>query len=319
MTRLSETIATLLLGNILCFTFLRLLPGDPAVAMYGEQFLRLSEADQQRITENLGLHEPIYSQYMKWLGSVLHGDFGHSYRTGEQVSTIIARAVGPTILLMLAATLLILVISISLGILSGLKRHSAIDHAITLGSFVFMSIPTFWFAIMLMLVFSVHLGILPSSGIGKGGLLDWLKHLVMPATVLALSHIGYYIRILRNHLALTINKDFIWAMRVRGLSTAAILWRHLLPNVSVPFLSYVGMSFTLTLGGSVVIESIFSWPGLGRLTLDSAIGHDYPVIMAALLLTLSTVVFGSFLIDLVCAWIDPRVRKSILHKEVTSR
>ncbi|GKV56873.1 ABC transporter permease [Sporosarcina sp. NCCP-2222] len=319
VTRLTETIATLLLGSLLCFALIRLLPGDPAVAMYGEQFLRLSEADQQRITENLGLHEPFPLQYAKWLGNTVQGDLGHSYSNGEPVKVIIGRAAGPTILLMLSATGMIVVISLVLGIITGLRRHSAIDHAVTIGSFFLMSIPTFWLALMLILVCSVYLGILPSSGIGHDGLLDGLKHLLMPSLVLALSHIGYYIRILRNHLALTVNKDFIWAMKVRGLPPKTIVFRHLLPNVSVPFVSYVGMSFTLTLGGSVVIESIFSWPGLGRLVLDSAIGHDYPVIMATILLTMSTVVIGSFLIDLVCAWMDPRIRRSIFTNEVIAK
>ncbi|MBU8880693.1 ABC transporter permease [Bacillus sp. FJAT-29790] len=315
VSRLCETTVVLLIGSMLCFAFIRMLPGDPAAAMYGDQIQKMSKADQIRIAENLGLNEPFYTQYSKWFMGVLHGEWGRSYITGEEVKTIIAHAIGPTMTLMLAAAVLTLILSLFLGVITGLRRYSLFDHAVTVTSFIFMSLPSFWFALMLMLFFSVYLGILPTSGMGQGGVGAWLKHLIMPAFVLGLSHIGYYIRILRNHIAVTQENEFVWALRARGISERAILWKHIFPNASLPYLSFMGMSLSLTFAGSVVVETLFSWPGLGRLSLKSALAHDYPVLLATILLSMSIVIIGSLIIDLICASIDPRMRQHLLKEE----
>ncbi|MFK2825370.1 ABC transporter permease [Bacillus sp. B190/17] len=314
ISRLLEAVVVLFIGSILCFAFIRMLPGDPAAAMYGDQLLKMSQADQIRIAENLGLNDPLYAQYAKWLIHVLQGEWGHSYSTGEEVKVMVAHAIEPTVVLMLASTAIILLLSLFFGIVTGLHRHSFLDHAVTIASFVLMSLPSFWFALMMMLFFSVYLGILPTSGIGTEGTGDWLQHLIMPSLVLALSHIGYYIRILRNHIAVTKEKEFVWALQARGISEKTILYKHLLPNASLPFLSFMGMSLSLTLAGSVVVETLFSWPGLGRLSLKSALAHDYPVVMATILLSMSVVIIGSLIIDLICAWIDPRTRGYLLKE-----
>ncbi|MBA9026842.1 ABC transporter permease [Peribacillus huizhouensis] len=315
VSRLSESIVVLLIGSILCFAFIRMLPGSPAAAMYGDQLQKMSKADQIRIAENLGLDEPIYTQYAKWFMGVLQGDWGRSYNTGEEVKMMIAHAVEPTIILMLAAAVITIVLSLFLGVITGLRRYSFFDHAVTVASFIFMSLPSFWFALMLMLFFSVYLGVLPTSGMGQGGIGDWLKHLIMPAFILGLSHIGYYIRILRNHIAVTQEKEFVWALQARGISKRTILWKHIFPNASIPYLSFMGMSLSLSLAGSVVVETLFSWPGLGRLSLKAALAHDYPVLLAAILLSMSIVIIGSFMVDLICAWIDPRLRRHLLKEE----
>ncbi|MED4206854.1 ABC transporter permease [Neobacillus mesonae] len=314
VSRFFEVIIVLFIGSILCFTFIRMLPGDPAAAMYGDQLQKMSQADQLRIAGNLGLDQPLYMQYGKWLLNVLQGEWGHSYTTGEDVKVMVANAVEPTVILMLFSTIIILVISLFFGILTGLSRYSVLDHAVTIVGFVLMSLPSFWLALMLILVFSVYLGILPTSGIGHEGIDDWLKHLIMPSVVLALAHIGYYIRILRNHIAVTKEKEFVWALQARGISKRRILYKHLLSNASLPFLSYMGMSLSLTLAGSVVVETLFSWPGLGRLSLKSALAHDYPVIMAVILLSMSVVIIGSFIIDLICLWLDPRMREQLVKE-----
>ncbi|MFJ5623373.1 ABC transporter permease [Peribacillus loiseleuriae] len=315
VSRFCEAMVVLLIGSILCFAFIRVLPGDPAAAMYGDQVQKMSQADKIRIAENLGLNEPLYTQYGKWFMGVLQGEWGRSYTTGEDVKTMIAHTIEPTIILIMASAVVTVVLSLFLGVITGLRRYSFLDHAITVASFIFMSIPSFWFALMLMLFFSVYLGMLPTAGMGQGGIGDWLKHLIMPAFVLGLSHIGYYIRILRNHVAVTQEKEFVWALRARGISEKTILWKHIFPNASLPYLSFMGMSLSLTLAGSVVVETLFSWPGLGRLSLKSALAHDYPVLMAVILLSMSIVILGSFVVDLICAWIDPRMRQHLLKEE----
>lgn len=315
VSRICEAVVVLLIGSILCFAFIRMLPGTPAAAMYGDQLQKMSKADQVRIAENLGLNDPLYTQYAKWFKSVLHGEWGRSYSTGEEVKVMIAHAIEPTLTLMLAAAVLTIGISLLLGVMTGLWRYSFFDYAVTVSSFIFMSLPSFWFALMLMLFFSVYLGLLPTSGMGEGGFSDSLKHLIMPALVLSLSHMGYYIRLLRNNIAVTQEKEFIWALRARGISEKTILWKHLFPNASLPYLNFMGMSLSLTFAGSVVVETLFSWPGLGRLSLKSALAHDYPVLLATILLSMSIVIIGSLIIDLICAWIDPKMRQNLLKEE----
>ena len=314
LKRLGDSLIVLLIGSMLCFAFIRLLPGDPAVAMYGDQIQKLSEADRARIIENLGLDEPLPLQYGKWLLNVLQGEWGYSSSTGEKAAIVVFRALQPTFVLMLSAQLLLIILSIVLGVLSGMRRHSLFDHMVTMVSFLLMSIPSFWFALMHMLFFSVFLGVLPTSGMGNDGWRDLFPHLLMPALILALSHIGYYIRLLRNHLAITKYSGFVLALKARGVPERKIIWNHLLPNAFVPFLSYSGVSLASSLAGSVVVETIFSWPGLGRLVLKSALEHDYPVLMAVILFIMVIVIAINLVIDLICGWLDPRFRRQLLEE-----
>ncbi|HZG71717.1 MAG TPA: ABC transporter permease [Chondromyces sp.] len=312
--RLGESLLVLFIGSMLCFAFIRLLPGDPAAAMYGDQLQKLSEADRIRIAENLGLDEPLHIQYGEWLSQVLQGEWGRSSSTGQDAAVLVVQALQPTFILMLSAHLMTFILAILFGVSSGLRRRSALDHAVTVASFFMMSIPPFWLALMMMLFFSVYLGVLPTSGMGEGGVFEQLRYLIMPSLVLALSHIGYYIRILRNHISLTKEAGFIFALKARGIPDRVILRNHLLPNALVPFLSYTGLSLAVSLAGSVVVETIFSWPGLGRLALKSALAHDYPVLLAALLLSMAFVILINLLVDVICAWIDPRMRSQLAEE-----
>lgn len=312
--RLVESIIILFIGSMLCFMFIRLLPGDPAAAMYGDQLQKMSEADRVRIIENLGLNEPLLNQYGKWLSQAFKGEWGQSLVSGENVVTIVVQSLRPTFMLMLSSHFIIFILAIVFGIISGFFRKSFIDQAITVVSFLFMSIPTFWLASMLMLFFSVSLGILPTSGMGEGEWGERLPYIIMPSLVLALSHVGYYIRLLRNHIATTKESGFVFALKARGIPEHKILFNHLLPHASIPFLSYTGMSIAVSLASSVVVETIFSWPGIGRLALKSAFAHDYPVLLAVIMLSMVFVITINFLVDLLCAWIDPRLR-TVFFKE----
>jgi len=289
-----------------------MLPGDPAAAIYGDQLQKLSEADRVRITENLGLKEPLPTQYVKWIRHVLKGEWGVSFVSGENAASVVVKSLQPTFLLMFSAHFLMFALAVFLGVTSGLRHRSIYDHAVTIISFIFMSIPSFWFAIILMMFFSVYLGVLPTSGMGEGG--GQLRYLIMPSLVLALSHAGYFIRLLRNHIAITKETGFVYALRARGISEWTILKNHLLPNASVPLLSYTGMSLAVALAGSVVVETIFSWPGMGRLALKSALAHDYPVLLAVILLSMVFVIIVNLFVDIICAWIDPRLRNQLLEE-----
>ncbi|PIC63794.1 ABC transporter permease [Sporosarcina sp. P13] len=308
--RIVESLFVLIIGSMLCFAFIRTLPGDPAAAMYGDQLQKLSDADRLRIIENLGLDESLPMQYVKWLGQVFQGEWGQSTISGVDAATVVAGSLQPTFLLLLSSQFLILLLAVVFGVSTGLKHRSLYDHVVTIISFIFLSIPPFWFALMLMIFFSVYLGILPTSGMGNGQ----IRYILLPSLVLALAHAGYFLRLIRNHIIITKNSGFIFALKARGFSEWSILKKHLLPNASIPLLSYTGISLAVSLASSVVVETIFSWPGLGRLALKSALAHDYPVLLAIIMLSMVFVILVNLLVDLLCAWIDPRLRNQVLEE-----
>lgn len=317
--RLFEATAVLFIVSIFIFFFVRLLPGSPAQALYGEQFLKMTKADQLRIEENLGLHEPLIVQYIKWLQGIFHGDFGHSYTTGVEVKTILLEAIGPTISLTIVAFFLTILLSMTIGIYTGLKRYSSFDYLTTIVSLIFMSLPSFWLALILLLLFSVHLQWFPSAGMGDGSLVDFLSHVFLPALVLTLAHIGYWIRLLRNHVTIATEKPFIRALTARGIPKQTVLFKHVLRNAALPFLSYMGVALSFMLSGSAVVETIFSWPGLGLLTMNAAMERDYPVIIATTLLCTFIVIIATFCSDLFSAWLDPRLRRNMLEQKENIR
>lgn len=212
--RVIESFFVLAIGSMLCFAFIRVLPGDPAAAMYGDQLQKLSDADRLRITENLGLDEPLSTQYAKWISQVFQGEWGQSTISGMDAASVVAGSLQPTFLLLLASQFLILIIAVFFGVSTGLQHRSLYDHAVTIISFVFLSIPPFWFALMLMIFFSVYLGVLPTSGIGNGE----IRYFILPSFVLALSHVGYFLRLIRNHIIMTKDSGFVFALKARGFS-----------------------------------------------------------------------------------------------------
>ena len=310
LKRIVQSLFVLIIGSMLCFGFVRVLPGDPAAAMYGDQLQKLSDTDRFRIAENLGLNEALPIQYTKWLGQIFQGEWGYSTISGMDAAAVVIQSLQPTFLLLLASQFLILLLAVFFGVSTGLRHRSFYDHAVTVISFIFLSIPPFWFALMLMIFFSVYLGILPTSGMGNGQ----LRYILLPALVLALSHAGYFLRLLRNHIIITKDSGFIFALKARGFSEWSILKNHLLPNTAIPILSYTGISLAVSLASSVVVETIFSWPGLGRLALKSALAHDYPVLLAIIMVSMVFVILVNLIVDLLCAWIDPRLRNQVLEE-----
>lgn len=310
LNRMIDSLFVLFIGSMLCFSFMRILPGDPAAALYGDQLQKLNDADRLRILDNLGFNEALPMQYIKWIGQIFQGNWGYSTVSGTDAGLVVVASLQPTFLLLLSSQFLILILAILFGVSAGIKYRSLYDQAVTLISFIFLSIPSFWLALMLMVFFSVYLGMLPTSGMGDGQ----LRYLLLPSLVLALSHTGYYIRILRNHIVITKDSGFVFALRARGFSEWIILKNHLLPNVSIPFLSYAGISLAVSLASSVVVETIFSWPGLGRLALKSALAHDYPVLLAIIMISMLFVILINLIVDLLCAWIDPRLRSQVIEE-----
>jgi len=309
--RTLQSLVVIVLITVISFGLIHAAPGDPVMAIYGPRVQELSEEDRERIKENMGLNQPLVVQYGKWLQRMSKGDLGESLVTGRPVLDSIMERLPATVLLAGASALLILVLSLSLGVLTGLKRGSAIDHLTTVFSLIFISTPGFWLGLMLILIFGVGLKILPTAGMKTLGVefsvLDLLSHLILPAVVLSVSHLGYYIRFVRASFWEQYRMDYVWALRARGIQERAIIFKHVLKNSLLPYVNYLGVTLPVMLGGAVVVETVFAWPGLGQLSVQAAASRDYSMLMGCVLLAGILVVLGNFCADLVCMILDPRV------------
>lgn len=308
--RLIQAIPLLLGISVLSFIAMKAMPGGPLAGYLMNP--KVTPADVARLEHLWGLDQPIYIQYFKWLTSMLRGDWGWSYRTGLPVLETIMSRLPNTIVLMLWAYLVSLVIAIPLGIYSAVKRYSFIDYAGTIFAFIGIAIPSFWFGVMMQLVFSVKLHWLPSAGMMTVGeafnLWDRIQHLIMPVLVLGLIDIASWSRYMRSSMLETINQDYIRTARSKGLSEKVVIFRHALRNALIPIVTMLGLALPAIFGGAVITEQIFAWPGMGFLFVGSVSSRDYPILMASLMLTATTVVFGNLLADLAYGFLDPRIR-----------
>lgn len=321
INRVLQSAVVLFIISMMAFTLIHIAPGDPIDALYGPVAIqKMRVEDKERIRANLGLDKPIPVQYAKWSQGVLKGDWGNSYISGRPVASSIIERIPATILLAATSSVIILLVSIILGVYTGLYRNSVGDHLVTITSLVLVSTPGFWLSLMLILIFSVILGWLPSAGISTTGasfsLVDTLKHLILPAVVLALSHIGYYIRFIRSSIWEQMKMDYVLALRARGIKEKTIIYKHVLKNSLLPFVNYLGVTIPVMLSGAVVIEQIFAWPGLGQLSVNAAIQKDYSLLMGTILFAGFLVVLGNLLADIISMLLDPRVAAGQLAKEV---
>jgi peptide/nickel transport system permease protein len=292
------------------FVLMRLAPGGP-MAIYAQN-PNMSEADMRRIEHILGLDQPIHIQYLKWATGMSTGNLGYSYRTGRAVGEVILERVPATVQLMGCAYLIAIGFGVITGIVSAVRRHSVFDYCATTGAMVGLSVPTFWFGLMVIIVFAAMLHWIPSGGIATLGapfsLQDRFVHLVGPAAVLGLWMTATWSRYTRSSVLEVIGQDYIRTARAKGLPSRTVLWRHTLRNALIPLITLGGLEFRNLFGGALVTETVFSWPGIGRLYLDSLNYQDYAVILGLLLATSVVVLVGSLLADLLYAVVDPRVR-----------
>ena len=296
---------------------MQLAPGDP-LDMYLEP-QRQMEVDPEVIEllrQKYGLDQPIHVQYGRWLGNVLQGDFGESFRHRRPVSELLTEAIPYTLQLTLLAVLLDALVGISLGVISAVKQYSLWDKAITLGSLIIYAIPGFWLALMLVLVFSVHLGWFPTSQTRSidyeflstwGKISDRLWHLALPVFLMGVTSAAGTARYMRNKLLEVLNEEYVIAARARGFTERVVILRHALRNALIPIITIYGLSLPFLLGGATIIETIFAWPGMGRLAVGAVGGRDYPLIMATTLIAAALTLLGNLLADITYAWADPRV------------
>ncbi len=304
-----QNVLLLWLVSMIGFAVLYLAPGGPLA-----QFALvpgMSQAELARIAEQMGLNRPIPEQYWEWFTRLLSGDWGHSYRDGQPVIGIIGSHLGATIELMGTSTVIAVIVGIWVGVLGAIRRYSLFDYLATVGAMIALSIPTFWFGLVTIYVFSVKLAILPAGNrytIGNGSFLDHLHHLIAPSLVLGLVTVALWSRYMRSSMLDVINQDYIRTARAKGLPERAVLFRHAIRNALLPMITVAGLQLPTLLSGALVTETIFTWPGMGRLFLDSLSYRDYPVVMGVLVLSAVLVLVGNMLADILYAVADPRIR-----------
>ncbi len=308
LRRLLHTVPLLLLISLMVFALIHAVPGGPLSLYLSNPNVR--PEDIERLRTALGLDRPLWLQYVSWLWAFVRGDWGYSYSDGRLVLDRIVERVPATVELMVTAIIVATAAAIPVGLLSAVRRHGWFDRAATALSFAGISLPAFWFGLILQLVFAVALGWLPSAGretLSGGDLVDRLRHLLLPATVLAFLHAAAWSRYLRASTIHVLRQPFISAARARGLPPGSLLLRHVLRNAILPLVTVVMLDAALMVSGAVVTESVFAWPGLGSLFTEALARRDYTVLMAFLMLTSSGIVLLNLGADLLYRIVDPRV------------
>lgn len=310
-SRIAQAILLMVLVSLVSFTLLRLTPGDPAVTLYGSD---ATSEDLAQVRERWGLDAPLYLQYLRWLANAAQGDLGRSYVDGRPVLAVVSERIPATLLLAGTALALATLVGVTLGVVSALQRSSWPDHLSMLLATSLYSTPSFWLGVLLILLFSMALGWLPSGGMrmpgGEYTPGDLIRHLALPAIALAARDIGRFARLTRSAMLEVLYQDYMRTATAKGLSPDVIATRHALRNALLPILTLLGMAVPGLLSGTVVIETVFGWPGMGRLVIESALERNYPVIMGELLIVALLAVIGSLLADLAYAVADPRIGRA---------
>ena len=300
----------LLLGvSLILFGVLHLAPGGP-LDVYADNPSVTQEALAQ-MKEAFGLNKPLPVQYVSWVWAFFQGEWGFSIRTAQPVVQEVLDRIPATLMLSCSAFVLALLIAIPLGVLSATRRYSGLDYFITLLSFLGISMPVFWLALMLQLLLSVQLHWLPSAGmqtIGDGSFPDLLKHLALPTFILAFASVAGWSRYMRASMVEVMNQDYVRTARAKGVSARRVTYAHAFRNALIPVVTVVALDFASILSGAVITETIFAWPGIGRLFIDSMNGRDYPVLLAILMIGSFALIVSNLLADLAYAAIDPRIR-----------
>jgi peptide/nickel transport system permease protein len=307
--RLTQAVPLLLLISITTFLVIHLAPGGPTT-VYAHNSV-VTGANLALLRKNMGLDEPVALQYAKWLTSLLRGDWGYSYADGRPVLTVILERVPATLLLVGAATAISLALALPLGLLAAVHQYSKLDHLLTIGSFFTWAMPVFWLALMAKSFLSIHLRLFPVAGMhatDADDVLDLLHHLVLPALVLGLSSLVSWSRYLRSSLLEELHQPYVLTARAKGNSERGALLRHAFRNASMPLVTVVGLDIPYFFTGAVVTETIFAWPGMGRLFFDSLGARDYPVLMGLLMITATLIILGNLVADLLYTALDPRIR-----------
>jgi peptide/nickel transport system permease protein len=310
LKRLMQSIPLLIGVSIIGFAMMHLSPGGP-LAVYTLN-PTITAQDIERIKHVFGLDQPIYIQYLKWAWGMFTGNWGTTFFGGRPVLDVIMERVPATFLLMGSGMAVAMLIGMLIGILGAVKRYSIFDYLATTGAMVALSFPTFWFGLMTIFIFALKLGWLPSGGMytlgGDEGILDLITHLILPTLVLALVLVAQWSRYTRSSFLEVIHQDYIRTAKSKGLGSGRILFRHAFPNAVAPLIALAGVQLPWLFSGALVTETIFGWPGMGRLFVDALTMKEYPVLMGLIMVTAMAVIIGNLLADVINALIDPRIR-----------
>ncbi len=306
--RLLHSIPLLLLISLLIFALIHAVPGGPLEMFLANPNVRPEDIERLRVA--LGLDRPLGVQYLSWLKGFVTGEWGYSFTDGRPVAERLLERLPATIELILSAIVVAGLVAFPLGIVGAVRRRGWVDRATTVVSFAGISLPVFWFGLLLQLLFAVALGWLPSSGrtsFGDASLAGRFSHIILPAIVLATVHAAAWSRFLRSSMVTAMKEHFVLAARARGIGARAIVWRHGLRNALLPIVTVTAMDAAIMVSGAVVTESVFAWPGLGSLFVESLARRDYTVMMAFLMIAATAVVLLNLVADVLCRALDPRI------------
>jgi peptide/nickel transport system permease protein len=303
----------------LIFFIVHLAPGDPTARFFSPN---VAPEVIAQMRHNFGLDQPVYVQYFKWLSSFVRGDFGYSFGQMRPIADILPGTLWNTLQLMLVAIVIIFLLGMLIGIIQAVRQYSTSDNVLTFGALFFYSMPSFWFALMLILIFSLKasqwgLPQLPATGMTSVGyeflpagaqVWDRIRHLILPVIALGIGNAAGVARYMRGSMLEVIHQDYIRTARAKGLSPSRVIFKHALRNALIPIITLLGLYLPILLSGSVLVETIFGWPGMGRLIVDAIFQRDYPLIMATSFVAAAMVVFGNLLADVLYAVVDPRIR-----------
>ena len=311
--RLLGIIPLVFVISVICFSLMHAIPGGPTGILASNP--KLDASDVARIRANFGLDRPVPVQYLMWLERVvLHGDLGHSYVTGEPVLRMIGQRLPATIELAGSALLVALLVGMGVGILSALYPRTRLDTFLTIASLVLISVPVFWSGLMAMMLFSVKWKLLPSAGLYTVGMpfsiVDHVRHLVMPSLVLALVFVASWSRYVRASMTEVLSKDFIHVARAKGLSSISVVVKHALRNAAAPVLTIVALNLPLLFTGAIITETVFSWPGMGRLFYEGLVRMDYSRVMGIVLIASVLIAVANLIMDCLYGYLDPRIRQA---------
>ncbi|KOP71904.1 ABC transporter permease [Cytobacillus solani] len=308
LNRLGQSVVLLLIVTVITFFLINLAPGGPASTMRMEA----SPEERQAMIEKLGLDQPIYIRYIDWITNAVQGDLGISFTSSEPVIQRISERLPYTIELTVFTIVISVIIGILLGVLSAIKRGKAQDHIINFMSVIGLSVPAFWLGLMLILLFSITLGWLPSSGVGSRGadfdLWGWISHLILPVLILTTTVLPNIVRFTRSSMLEVISQNYIRTVRAKGAKESIVLYVHALRNALIPVVTIIGVLIPRLLSGAVITEAIFGWTGIGTLIIEAARGRDYPLVMGVTVMITIVVVVCNLFVDLVYSRIDPRVK-----------
>jgi peptide/nickel transport system permease protein len=309
LNRLLQAMSVLLVMSFLIYGLIGLMPGDPIDLMISAD-PNLSAADAQRLKALYGLDRPIVERWLNWLQQALRGDFGYSRLYARPVLQVLGPALTNTLILLGLSFLLSLLIALPAGVYAALKPYSARDYLINFSAFAGVSVPVFWLALMLIIVFAVVLGVLPAGGTGElsgEGFWHHLQYLVLPVATLAIASAGGHTRFMRGSMLEVMRQDYIRTARAKGLATPRIVIRHGLRNALIPVVTVLALEFGTLFSGALVTETVFARPGMGKLIYDAILGNDFNLALVALLLATLVTLLGNLLADLAYGWLDPRI------------